>query len=323
MKLIKNIQEVQNIIPVSMTSEIEVIKPFFTTSERILIGLIGKEQFESLKTAYESESTDAIIKEAIEFAQRVIVCLGYHSALPILSVKIGNAGITINSNADTKQAFSWQVGKVEKSLLELGFGAVEDLLELLERDSAKFPEYHNSDEFKRQKQYLISTAADFTDYFNIGRSRYVFHSMSYIMRRIEEQELNTLFGTDFIESLKNPPSATPLSEAQLKLLKSYIKPGIALLTAAKALKERIITFENGVATINLHGNYDVAKKELVADKQTIDNAFTQLTEDGNRFLQDGLAMIIEKLGDFPGYTAPESKRKLKITNDREKGIWAN
>lgn len=323
MKLIKAIKEVMQVIPVPMTSEIEVIKPFLSMAERNIIQIISRAQFDALVTAYDADTTDETLKQAIEFAQRVIVNLGYHYAIPVLSVKISSAGILLNSGENTKQAFNWQVGNLERSLLELGFAAIEDLLELLESDSAKFSSYHASDEFKKQKQYLISSAASFSEYYNIGGSRYVFQSLSYIMKRIEEQHVKPTFGSEFFELLKHPADTNPLTPSSRVLINNYLMPGIALLTAAKALRERIITFENGVATINLKGNYDAAKVEMPADKEQVNAAFNQLTEDGNKYLEDGLAFIIENITDFPGYVVPKSKKRFNIVNDRNKGIWAH
>lgn len=326
MRLIKNIEEVLNIIPVSMTSNIDVVKSYLSMAERNIIQLIGRAQFDKLVAAYnyvpgDPDAPSVIMKEAVEIAQRIVVNLGYLYAIPVLSVKISSAGMMVNSNADTKQAFSWQVGKVENSLRDLGFGSIEDLLELLESNPDDFPEYNTSDEFKKQKQYFISSAAEFTQFFNIGGSRYVFQCLSYIMKRIEEQYVSRLFGSAYIQSLRDPD--VTISVGSRKLLDNYIKPGVALLTAAKALRERVITFENGVATINLHGNYDAAKKEMVADRATVDAAYDQLTEDGNRYLSDGLLLIADNPIDFPDFTIPISKRKFKVVNDREKGIWAN
>src|SRR3546814_1568325 len=89
------------------------------------------------------------------------VCnLGYYLALPVLSVKIGNSGIQVFSNQDTKQAFNWQVDNVKKSLLELGFNNLEELLSLMAGNATKFPEYISSDEYKLTQSSLIQEASD-------------------------------------------------------------------------------------------------------------------------------------------------------------------
>lgn len=107
-----------------------------------------------------------------------------------------------------------------------------------------------------------------------------------------------------------------------QLVEDYLMPGIALLTAAKAIVERIITFENGVASINLFGNYESVKNNLQATKNDIEIATTQMNTDGNQFLQDGLQLILDNLGDFPGYQVPEVKRKYAVKNRDGGGLFS-
>lgn len=326
MKLIKTIEEVQDLIPVSMTSTIRTVQSYFGIAERMIVQLIGRAQFDALVAAYEAgpadppADDDLKLADAVRFAQTIEVNLGYYFATPILSVNIGSGGITINSNENTKQAFNWQVSDVRRSLLEIGFNSIEELLELMENNPAVFPDYHASDEYKKQNRYLIKSAAVFSDKFEIGGSRYVFHCIAYIMRRVEKQDVEPLFGEAFLEALKS----SVLSDPYKKLLDEFLQPGIALLTAAKALRERVITLERGVATINLEGNYDTAKKQQVAEKEQMDDMYDQLTADGNKFLSAGMDYVLENTDLFPDYEEPEAKRGFNILSDkRDKGIWAN
>lgn len=318
MKLIKKLDEVMNNIPVPMTTELEVIAPFLKMAERNLMQLIGRDQFLKLVGFYDANTADEIIKEAIDHAQRMIVNMGYYFAIPIISVQISSSGILINSNEKTKQAFKWQVDDVRKALLELGFGAIEDLLEFLELNPDKFSEYGSSEEFKKHKQYLISSAAVFDDNFKINGSRYIFHTISYIMKRVE-QDVEFTFGSEFFKTLKEDHSA----EKPKMLVEKFLKPGIALITVAKALKERVITLENGVASINLIGNYDNAKRDLVAEKEQTNAAFDQLMQDGKAFLEDGLAYLIENASDFTEYKEQLPKNRYTIKNDKTRGVWMN
>ena len=256
-------QEVLEFIPVPMSSNIGVMKPFFSTAERNLILLIGKEQFDELVLEYNKTTQGEEFKEAIEHAQRMIVNQGYFFAVPVLSVNISSAGILINSNENTKQAFPWQVEKVEKSLLELSFTAIEDLLEYLESDESTFAKYIASEPYKSQQRFFIKTALEFSRHFDIANSRYLYSTIAYIMKRVEDQELELAFNAPFVEFMRENESDPEIKH----LLTRFINPGIALITAAKALRERIIVTRNGIATINLSGNYNAIKKNFPQDKQ--------------------------------------------------------
>ena len=250
----------------------------------------------------------------------MIVNQGYFFAVPVLSVNISSAGILINSNENTKQAFPWQVEKVEKSLLELSFTAIEDLLEYLESDETTFAKYIASEPYKSQQRFFIKTALEFSRHFDIANSRYLYSTIAYIMKRVEDQELELAFNAPFVEFMRENESDPKIKH----LLTRFINPGIALITAAKALRERIIVTRNGIATINLSGNYNAIKKNFPQDKQETDTAYDQLMESGLKYFQDGLAYILENANDYPDFTENVSNRKrYNLVNSQEKGIWMN
>lgn len=326
MKLISTISEIQDYVPVQLTSDILVVKPYITVAERsFLVRSIGHSAYMALVAAYifAGKNVSAIAneatQEAVRLAQATIANLGYHKGLPVLAVKIGNSGIQVFSNQDTKQAFNWQVDKVERSLLELGFNNLEALLEHMEQHPTVFAEYHASDEYRATKSCLIRTAQDFSANFNIKSSRFVFSCIAYIMRRIEAQDVEHLFGESFIDGLR---SNVPTGKVKT-LAEKYLKPGIALLTGAKAIRERVITLDNGVASINLAENYSHAERQVTPVASVLDATITQLTDDGNRFLADGLAYAVANMADMPGFEEPGAKKRYYVKNNKEKGIWVN
>jgi len=324
MKIIYTIEEVQAYLPVQMTSDINVVAPFINNAERsYLKSVVGIEQFKALVQAYESagknvaDIADDEVREAVELAQKIVTTIGYFKAIPILAVKIGTSGIQVFSNTDTKQAFNWQVEDLKEALIDLGYGAIEDLLLHLDSNPDKFEEYINSSEYISTEEFLIESATDFTRYFNINNSRYIFSNISYLMRRIEDQVVKKIFGSEFFNLLKEDN----LQGKHLTLANDYIKPGIALLTAAKAIVERVITFDNGVARINLVANYEAAKNSIVANRDQVKDANEQLVTDGNKFLQDGIQYTIDNLVDFPDYVAPVSRGNYNVTNNPEGGVF--
>lgn len=324
-KIITTIDEVISYLPVQMTSHFDVIDPFINGAERAhLKRLIGKEQLNALIVAYDAvqKNANAIedeeIKEAVQLSQKIVTALGYYAALPVLAVKIGASGIQVFSNTDTKQAFNWQVDDVKKALVDLGYGAIEELLCLMDENPDKFPEYISSEQYISAEQFLIETAVDFNQYFNINRSRFIFQSISYLMFRIENQTVKKLFGSEFFESIK----ADNLTDKRKILANEFLKPGIALLTAAKAIVERVITFENGVASINLMGNYDAVKANIPATRDEIALTKLQLETDGNQFLQDGLAYIQDNSDDFIDFVTQSSGSRYNVKNNPDGGIFA-
>lgn len=324
--LISKIAELQQYLPVQMTSDIEVVLPFLVNATSAhLLPSIGKEQYDVLTSAYKTagKNIDAIedetIKEAVIRSQAVIANLGYFYAVPVLSVKIGNAGIQIFSSETTKQAFNWQVDDLKKSLLELGFGALEHLMVYLHEEIDGFPQYAASAGYQASQQLLIRDARDFSKHFNIADSRYVYSTIVYIMRRVEIQSAQKLFSVKFYRSLKEPE----LPDAKQILVDEYVKPGLALLTAAKAIRERIITFEHGVASVNLIGNYNTAERQITPSADQLSQVTAQLEADGNQFLSDGLDYVLANPDDFIDFEQPLTIANRNIKNRKDSGIYAN
>src|SRR3546814_14511115 len=98
------------------------------------------------------------------------------------------------------------------------------------------------------------------------------------MSRVEVQSVEPLFSESFLVSLK---SAAPAGKKKI-LVEKYLKPGIALLTGAKAFRERVITMDSGVASINLIENYSTAERQVTPAASVIDAAVQQPTDDGHR-----------------------------------------
>jgi hypothetical protein len=323
-QLIQTITEIQDYVPVNMTSDIDTVSPFLASAENMyLVKLIGSGQFADLQEAYAAAGdnagaiTDPEIKQAVLYCQKVIANLGYFLAIPVLSLSIGSSGIQINSNENTKQAFQWQVEDLKSSLLDLGFNGIEELLELLESDTDKFAQFAFSTQQAKINKLLIRSACDFSDQYNINNSRYVFQTIAYIMKRVEDQTVQRIFGIDFFQSLKGPT----LTDAQQYLVDNYIKPGIVLLTVAKGIVERVIAFQDGTVGVNFRGRYENIKESLSPTGEQIATTTDQLICDGNQFLQDGIEHVLANPTDFTTYVAPEPRRRFKFKNDPRKGLF--
>jgi len=327
MKLISNIDEVRDQVPVSMTGNIDILKTYLASAENQFIKfMIGKAQYDVLANAYLTAGktlqgiANENIREAILLCQRAIANLGYLMALPIFNVSIGPSGIQIFSNTDTKSAFQWQVEDVKKSLQEIGYNAIEDLMDHLAENLAEFPEYADSPEFIRSKKYLIQNAKDFNEFYAIGNSRFTFQMLLYVIGRIEQQSVIPIFGSEFFATLKE----NGISGKTAELSENYIKPGIACLVVAAASVERIIVIDSGIVKVNIGGNYEAVKDTSGNYRQSVKDAADQLTIAGNKFLQDGLNFLMLNLEDIPGFTVQTVKRgRFKAKNSPDKGLFAS
>ena len=319
-QLITTIAEVTAQVPVNMTSDIDVVAPFLRTAEVSYVKrLIGTAQFDALVTLYAAGAETGATnnqKEAIDLCQKVISNMGYYFGMPVLSVNIGSSGVTVFSNDQNKQAFQWQVNELKDALMSLGFDAIEELLNLLEANPGDFAAFAASDELLAQKALLITTAADFSEHYDINGSRLIYQSVSYLIARIERQNLAKLFGATFFDTLK----ADSLSSPKQTLVDTYIKPGLTMLTIAKAIVERVITLENGRVAFNFKGRDNNMSQSQPATPQQIQGMADQLIQDGTTFLQDGVQFILDNPSDFGDFVAQVPRRRFQFKNQRNKGV---
>lgn len=324
-KLIKNITEVRKHITVDFSEpDLDRVQPFLDNAEHLYVyKIIGNAEFESLAGIYQTAGfnvetiVDADVKEAVINCQRIICNLGYLFAIPRLNLNIGASGIQIHSSETMKTAFQWQIEDLKNSLRELGFNAIEVLLAFLESKPTKFADYIASENYTAQKQYLISSAEQFSFYFDIKSSRFLFQSLGSIMFRIESQVIAKLFGLTFLTSLK----ADDASAEKKELAKNYIKPAIALLTASKSIKERIFSYNDGVVAFNYAGSTQNLKESQQLLTEKIEPLCASLEADANQFLQDAQDYIFANPLAFEGYTPPIAQRRFKAKNNPDTGVF--
>lgn len=323
--LIKTIAEVKAVIPMNMTADFERLNPFLANAERLYVqNLIGKDEFTDMQTIYTNASfntaniIDPIVKKSILIAQKIICNIGYLFAIPLLSVSVGASGIQINSSADKKNAFQWQIEDIKKSIQELGGSAIEEMLILADENPLIFDKYIISENYQKQKKYLITTAAEFSDYFEIKKSRFLFQSLCSLMYRVESQIIEKTIGENFLATLKLPNTTAQ----QKKLSNKYIKPALALLTVAKAINERVFAFNDGVVSYNfIAANQENLKSSKEVLQEKILPLVKSLTDDANVFLQDAQSFITANASDFPTFVAPLPNRRFKATNRPDSGIF--
>ena len=295
---------------------------------RFLQPLLGDALFVLLLAAYQnagrsvSAIPDPIIKRLAELAQEAVANLGMMLAVPRLSVQVSDAGIRRAESDSVKTAYQYQQLDLEESYGRAGFDALEDILGHIAANDDKFPEYKASASYQDENEFLINTGTDFSRYYTIGQSRLTFISIRYIMKRIEFGQLLPILGQKLYRKLKADQAADTLSQIQKDLLKDYIKPAIALLTIAKAVVERKVDVTSQGVTVSIKGfSNNVAQKNTATAGDTVAMA-SQLTADGNDFLNRLGTELSDNSALYPEYTEPTSATStFKLTNCRENGTY--
>lgn len=116
------------------------------------------------------------------------------------NVSIDSTGIHQTHGDNQKPAFQWAVKDLRESFRDAGFDAIENTFEFLELNKVAYA-YEASATYKAAKACLLSSAAEFQEYVDIMRSRYVFLQLIPEMKRIQRDVIRPIIGADAFNTI--------------------------------------------------------------------------------------------------------------------------
>lgn len=176
---------------------------------------------------------------------------------PKHNVNISSTGFQQTHGENEKPAFQWAVGDVKNSFRDAGFEAIENTFEFLEINAGTY-QYEASSVRKAAKGLILSSVADFEEFVDIVKSRYLYQRIIPEMKRIQNDVVAPIIGADAFSTLikklqkdnGEEANANDLSESETAQL-VIIKPLIAYMTTAEILQNKsVIINENGVLVHN-------------------------------------------------------------------------
>lgn len=244
MALLTKETELRNYVSVGLALKIKTLGPaIHDVEQKEVLPLLGRSLFDSLNAAYNNGAPAdpaAAPLALLPYTQRIIANLALADTMDVSQVSITEAGITRLEREDEKSAYHYQKIEAQQYFKRIGYNAQEDLLSYLEENLTTYPGWKNSEAYKAAKRFFISSATDFSHYYNINNSRLTFRSMLYLMERAEQFQIKDVIGADLFTEIKTQLQADTLSDANKKLL-DYIKPALAYLTIADAALELSLT----------------------------------------------------------------------------------
>lgn len=307
MALIKNIADLKEHFPISADFNLNGIDPYIARVEsEIIIPNIGQDQYDDLNTAYNSGTPTANQQKLIDKIQPVIAQFAFLYYIPVGQLTIDNAGIRIASDEKMKAAFERQIDDLKDSTMRNGYAALEDLLKFLEANKATYTIWAGSSAYTVFKEFFITSATEFSKYYNIQNSRLTFNSLKAAMRKVEEFNVHACLDDDTYDTLKAQVLSGSVSSDNEKLL-NFIKPAVAYLTIANGLTDMNVKVgDSGVVTFRNISTTTNKAYEATSDKIQ-DAIIKKATEDGNAYLK--------RLRDFLNKNASDSNYTTYFESD--------
>ena len=211
--------------------------------------------------------------------------------LPLAQVQISQMGISLQSDGTRKTAFEWQIRELRASFARKGYYYLERALAALDAgQEPTFVAWRSSAAGGAARQYLLSSAQEFSDWSNIGNSRLVFNALLPSLRKVEVFDVAPVLGVEFYSELKAQLMARTLTAENQRVLSMYVQPALASLTVAKAVPEVGLSLNGEALELNVY-RFDQAQRTPANNAVgspiagLLDLKVAAALADGHRYLQ--------------------------------------
>ncbi len=223
------------------------------------------------------------------------------------SVLLDDSGIFVSRSDKKLPASDKKLLNFKMEALERGWTAIEQLIIYFEAKPLDFVEWKDSEERKSYFSTLFSNSAEFTSFGGLSISAHLFKVLKPLIRRVEDDYLNSNFQEFFVENLRLKRLSKAMTPSLLKLERKFMQI-VAPLALAEAIPLNLVSIKEG----------GVYQSSVVAMGNTTDNvqAFTaaeinKLSLVMGRLDSEGIARLTqvkkwlkEHAVDYPDYVIP-------------------
>lgn len=301
-EIIKTINDLKQHIAIDFIEGFDVLEYAVEDREyELKKKYIGDDLWKNLVEQYNgsfSDSSSAVVNltaKLLWFCQRVIANFSLLDYIPEGQLDISENGIRITTTDNKKQAFDWQIKKLENKYRSTAERNLEALLQLLNQSIDSFPEWTTSDAYVANKGHFVNSAIEFSQYLNIGKSHLVFLDLLPSINYIEDFYIRSVLGDDFYNELKE----------RIKDGEDVDEPPADPDTSQDDEYDKVFNLVKAATVYYTGAQVAETKKELNFDKdqcsEKADHTIQRLVEYLNRNASDTL---FKKYFESDKYTAP-------------------
>lgn len=156
--------------------------------------------------------------QLLQLCQRANANLAFFADFDEISVRITDAGFQRqkSENETFQQTYKYQEDNLRKSFRAKGFNALDSMLDFLYENLEAYPEFKESETFRKHQSAIVRSTADVDRVYSINRSRIVYLRLQPHIQFAEHQLLEPAIGKrlydHLIDGLKKP--STNLQERE-------------------------------------------------------------------------------------------------------------
>lgn len=200
-----------------------------------------------------------IKNQAREHLRSAIANFGMYIFLPLLQVQMDSSGISVNTSENRKLPDWWQIKDIRRELLRAGHESMDLLLAHLDANLSVFTDYATNYS-PANNELLVNNATTFSKYYNIFDSRQTFLALMPIIRKVEDQYLQTFLCSELITALKTSVTGN------VKAVKMAMQKAIVAFTVAKVSQNGLFIFDERGLRIDFENMYDGRRENPSAGK---------------------------------------------------------
>jgi hypothetical protein len=263
MALIKTLEEIQEVLPrlVSTLSDFNNLPNFERAEEKYLVPIIGRTMYETLTEHYDAETLDADELAVVKKARVLIAAHAFCDELSLNNVTLTDTGPRKFAQSGAERVFNWEYQELKNGLVKSAYDGMEVLLSYLFDNKDLFPEWTDSDQFKRIDALLIRSGTEFSEHYTLFQPQRTFFIMQLDLERMQLLFINEGVGKDLITYLKTVAEPSDDEKESLK----HLKTALAFKTIAQAAKHFSVAFTP--AGFSISGEVNTSTNEYTLDEE--------------------------------------------------------
>lgn len=256
----------------------------FQEAQNIILPYLGQDFLTELE---ETENPTDEVLEIINRLCSAIYNIGIGKSLNFRQVQISDSGVQRIENNNSKTAYRYQKEEAKAYFLEKGFNAIESALAYLEENTAIFTTWAQGEGRQLYYNFIIKSAREFNQYYNIKGSRLTYISFAHLMRDVEFLLEENHIGIELVQEIKDQLEADNLSEENEKLISRYLGPYIAYKVVSKAIVDNAVEITpSGVFMNHVKGLMTSNEERLTATDAIRESKKDALNREADRYLND-------------------------------------
>lgn len=182
-------EQIRQYLPVNVGFTADAFQTSLEQTEDEIFGkFLGEEMAQQLLALVSDLDPPYLAAQALKQARIAVANLAMFDYLPFAEVQIDDDGITVSASTSRKPAFDYQTKKLGKALLKRGWTGVDKLIACIACPDAVnlFPAWPDSPYYATYTHSLFSSAAEFSQSYNIGDSWLTYWSLRPYIDDIED-----------------------------------------------------------------------------------------------------------------------------------------